>query len=95
MESVARFNYDKTGKPIGDKMNIDREKLLTLAVDLLADYASTPLWEIDQAGRSGRVRDLLIAAGYHEPPEIVLAADFGWCAPLGEFVRAVVKETEK
>jgi hypothetical protein len=43
MASVARFNYDKTGKPIGDKMNIDREKLLTLAVDLLADYASTPL----------------------------------------------------
>jgi hypothetical protein len=29
-------------------MNIDREKLLTLAVDLLADYASTPLWEMEK-----------------------------------------------
>jgi hypothetical protein len=74
-------------------MNIDREKVLVLAVDLLAAYADIALWEIpsNEFVKGGRVEALLRAAGL--PDEAVPA--WGWGASLGSFVQAVIKETRE
>jgi hypothetical protein len=72
---------------------VNREKILELAVDLLAAYADVALWEIpsEEFESGGRVAALLRAAGL--PDEAVPA--WGWGASLGSFVQAVVKEVQK
>jgi hypothetical protein len=70
-----------------------REKVLALAVELLAAYADIALWEIpsEEFESGGRVAALLRAAGL--PDEAVPA--WGWGASLGGFVVAVTKQTKE
>jgi hypothetical protein len=71
---------------------MNREKVLTAAVDLLAAHTKVSLWEIaDECEEGGRVDVLLRQAGL--PDEAVQA--YGWGASLGDFVLAVIKETHE
>jgi hypothetical protein len=73
---------------------MNNEKMLRIAIDILADYATTPLWELGDVEITERIGDLLREAGYDCKPEVAVRA-YGWGVSLGEFVRAVVKETHE
>jgi hypothetical protein len=71
---------------------MNREKVLTAAVDLLAAHTNVSLWEIaDECEEGGRVDALLRAAGL--PEEAVQA--YGWGSSLGQFVLEVIKESHE